>query len=243
MRPFDQEVDFSPARPQTGAMPDTQPPLPKKRGCFFYGCITSLILLAVVLLGMFLVGRYALNRLNRMVADYTDTSPMALPKSQMPPDQLALLTARVDAFHQAVEAHSNTPPLILTGPEANALLGATPELKAYKDEFFVAFDGEETKAQISLPLDSLPPMPVVNFKGRYLNGSGTFKLAISNGLLSIFVDSLVVKGKPVPPPFLASLQQQNLAQSFNQGTNAAALQQFESVQVKDSVLIVTPKTK
>jgi hypothetical protein len=224
-------------------MPDPEPPLPKKRGCFFYGCITAVVLLALAILGIFLLVRFGIGRLNRMVTDYTDTTPVALPKIEMPPDQLKLLTARVDAFEQAVEAHSNTPPLTLTGPEANALLASTPELKAFKDKIYVSFEGEETKAQISFPLDSLPPMPMLNVKGRYLNGTGTFKLAISNGLLSVNVDSLEVKGKPTPATFLASLQQQNLAQSFNQSTNAAVLRQYESVQVKNSVLIVTPKTQ
>ena len=179
-------------------MPEDQPPpLPKKRGCFFYGCITSVVLLFIAILGIFLGVRYFLGRLNNLVATYTDTVPMTLPKSEMPPEQLKILTDRVQAFHDAVEAHSNTPPLTLTGPEANALLGSLPELKAYKDEFFITFEGDQTKAQLSLPLDSLPlpPMPLVDVKGRYLNGKGTFSVAITNGQLSVNIDALEVKGQ------------------------------------------------
>lgn len=223
-------------------MPDPEPPLPKKRGCFFYGCITSVVLLVVAILGIFLVGHYFVGRVNKMVAEYTDTAPMTLPQSEMPAEQLKILNARAQAFHDAVEAHSNTPPLTLTGPEANALLGTLPQLKAYKNEFYVTFDGDQTKAQISLPLDSLPPMPLLDVKGRYLNGKGTFNLALDHGLLFVGVETLEVKGQPVPATFLASMQKQNLAQGFNQGTNGAALQQYESIQVKDSLLIVTPKT-
>jgi hypothetical protein len=223
-------------------MPIPEPPAPpqKKRGCFFYGCVTSLILLAVILLGMFLIGRYLISSANRMVTEYTDTSPVALPKTEMSPEQLKQLEARVEAFSRAMGAHSNTAPLILTGPEVNALLASDTDLQAFKDKFFVSFEGEETKAQISLPLDGIP-IPMLDLKGRYLNGNGTFKLAVSNGLLSVAVDSLSAKGKPLPAAFLASLQRQNLAQGFNSGSNAASLTMFQSVQVKDGALIVVPK--
>jgi hypothetical protein len=130
--------------------------------------------------------------------------------------------------------------LVLTGPEVNALLASTPELKDYKDKIFVSFEGEETRAQISLPLEGLH-IPGLDLKGRYLNGNGTFKLAISNGLASVAVDSFEVKGKPLPAAFLASLQQQNLAQEFNAKSNASPLAGFQSVQVKDGTLIATPK--
>lgn len=222
-------------------MPDSPPPPlppPKKHGCFFYGCIASVVLLALLVVGIFLAARYALGS---FVTNYTDTAPMTLPKSDLPPDQLKQLLARFDAFEKAAQAHTNTAPLTLTGPEANALLASAPELKPYKDEFFVDFSGDQTKAQISLPLDSVH-VPMLNTKGRYLNGKGTFTLAVSNGLLSATVDSLEVKGRQVPAEFLASLRQQNLAQGINSNTNSPLLRQFESVQVKDGLLIITPKT-
>jgi len=223
-------------------MPDPEPQAPprKKRGCFFYGCITSLILLAVAALGIFLGMRYLISRAREMVAQYTDTSPMALPKVDMSPEQLRQLTARVQAFGQALDAHTNTGPLILTGPEVNALLASTPELKDYKDKIYVSFEGEEARAQISLPLEGLH-IPGLDLKGRYLNGNGAFKLAITNGLASVTVASFEAKGKPLPATFLASMQQQNLAQGFNSTTNTASLAGFQSVQVKDSTLIATPK--
>jgi hypothetical protein len=222
-------------------MTNLEPVPPKKRGCFFYGCITCIILALIAGIGLFVAAHYALKYANGMVAEYTDVSPMTLPKSDLPPDDLKQLKARVAAFDAAMDAHTNVPPLILTGPEINALISDTPQTKEFKDRFFVALDGDEIKGQLSLPLDGIPQLQIFNVKGRYLNGSGTFKASITNGLLYVMVQSLEVKGKALPAKFLAGLQQQNLAQSFNDRKNGTAFENYESVVVKDGTLIVKPK--
>ncbi len=177
-------------------------------------------------IGLYLAAHYALKYANGMVAEYTDTSPMTLPKSDLPPDDLKQLKTRVAAFDAAMDAHTNVPPLVLTGPEINALISDTAQTKEFKDRFFVALDGDEIKGQLSLPLDGIPQLQIFNVKGRYLNGSGTFKASITNGLLYVMVQSLEVKGKPLPAKFLAGLQQQNLAQSFNDRTNGTGVREL-----------------
>ena len=218
------------------------PPPAKKHGCFFYGCIASLILLLVLAVGIFFGTRYVFSRLNQLVAQYTDTSPTPLPVVELPPEEMKALTNRIAAFSDALDAHTNAAPLILTGPQVNALLATRPELAAFKGAFFVSFEGGQTQAQISLPLDNLPKLPMVDTKGRYLNGKGTFNLAMSNGILSVLPISLEVKGQPAPPQFLAAFQSQNLAESANRGSNRAVFQRIESVQVTNSTLVIQPKS-
>ena len=225
--------------PEPGSPPP--PPLPKKHGCFFYGCVTSLILLFVLALGLFFGARYGLKWLNGMVAQYTDTSPMTLPVVELPPEEMNALLARVTAFSDALDNHTDAAPLILTGPQANALLATQPVLAAYKGKFFVSFEGGQARAQISLPLDAMPKLPMVDTRGRYLNGSGAFNLAITNGLLSVSLTSLEVKGKPAPAQFLAAFQNQNLAERANKGPNAAVFSQIESLQVTNDTLVIQPK--
>jgi hypothetical protein len=222
--------------------PPPPPPAPKKRGCFFYGCITSLILLLVLAVGIVLGTRFLFSRLNQLVAQYTDTSPKPLPAVELPAEEMKALTERVTAFSQALDAHTNAAPLILTGPQVNALLATRPELAAFKGTIFVSFEGGQTQAQISLPLETLPKLPMVDTKGRYLNGSGTFKLAMSNGLLSVVLTSLEVKDKPAPPEFLGAFQSRNLAESANRGSNSAVFERIESVQVTNSTLVIQPKS-
>jgi len=67
--------------------------------------------------------RYFVGQINAVITEYNGTSPMTLPKVNMPADEVKKLQARLDAFNKAAEAHTNTPPLVLTGPEINALLG------------------------------------------------------------------------------------------------------------------------
>ena len=217
------------------------PPPPKRRGCFFYGCITSLAVLGVMAITIFFVTRYVINRVNRLLAEYTETSPMALPKVKMPAEELKKLKDRMAAFDGAMESQSNTAPLILTDREINALLGSSPQLKDYRDEFYISLEGDQIKGQMSLPLDTFNKMPLLDLKGRYLNGTGILTATITNGTFYVSVKSLEVKGKPLPESFLGPLRQENLAKAFNRGTNATAFERYESVQVKDGVLIIKAK--
>jgi hypothetical protein len=219
--------------------PPPPPPARKKRGCFFYGCVTSLILLLVLAVGFFFGARYLLHQ---FVEQYADTSPAALPAVELPPEEMKAVTERVTAFSDALDAHTNPAPLILTGPQVNALLATQPELAPYKGKFLVSFEGGQTQAQISLPLDKLPKILMGDTRGRYLNGRGTFNLAINGGVLTVVLTSLEVRGKPVPPQFLAGLQNQNLAAGANTGTNAAVFARIQSVQVTNSTLVIQPKT-
>lgn len=225
----------------------------KKRGCFFYGCIISLVLLLLFAGAVGFVVWYGVHTMRGYVAQYTDTSPMQIEKVELPADQLEKLNERIAAFGNAVAAHSNTPPLVLTGPEINAWLSekiqamakTNAAMKSLDGTFFITLEGDEIKGQVSLPLDGLANSAVfrmMNVKGRYLNGAGAFKAAITNGDLFIYVQSLEVKGKPLPPQIMAGLQQQNLAQGVNQQQqNTKALDKFESITVKDSTMVVTPK--
>jgi hypothetical protein len=217
------------------------PPLPKKHGCFFYGCITSLILLLILALGGFLAARYGLKKASQVVAQYSDTNAVPLPTVQLPPEETKALLERVNAFSQALDAHTNAAPLVLTGPQVNAWLATRPEMAPFKGGFFLTLEGDQAKAQISLPLENLPKIPMLDTKGRYLNGSATFNLAITNGDVSLVVTALEVKGQPAPASFMAGFQNQNLAAGFNSGTNAALLEDIESLQVTNSTLVIQAK--
>jgi hypothetical protein len=221
------------------------PPAPqprKGRGCFFYGCITCLILCFVLGVGLFFGVRYLIKTANGWIAQYADTKPMPLPTVELPPAEMKPLLDRITAFSDALDAHTNAAPLILTGEQVNALLASRPELAVFKGKFFVSFEGEQAKAQISLPLETFPITKILDAKGRYLNGSGTFHLAINNGVLSVFLTSLEDKGQAVPASFLSKMQNVNLAQNANTGSNAAVFNQIESLQVTNGTLVIQAKS-
>ncbi|MDB6064236.1 MAG: hypothetical protein JWR26_444 [Pedosphaera sp.] len=215
---------------------------PKRRGCFFYGCITSLVLLLLIGVIAFLGFRYAVNTANAYILEYTDTTAMSLPKVEMSEADLKKLKDRVAAFNQAVNAGSSAPALSLTSQDINALIANSPETQGLKDKVYVTLDGDKVKGQISLPLDKFMKVPLLKTQGRYLNGEGTFDVTITNSLLWIHLQSMEVKGKPLPANVMAQLHEQNLAESANNDpTNRAALDRFESVQVTNGTAVITPK--
>jgi hypothetical protein len=220
----------------------SNPETPKKQhGCFFYGCITCLVLLLVVGLTAFFGVRYAIHRVNAMIAEYTDTQPMALPKEEMPAAELDLLKKRFAAFNDALQAHSNAPPFALTGREINALLASAPEMQLFKDRFHVALEGNQIKGQVSLPVDAFFKIPFIDTKGRFLNGVGVFRAVLTNDQFIVTTDSLEVKGKPLPEVYMAKLRNQNLLENTEIDTNAPVISQSESIEIKDGKLILQPK--
>ncbi|HEX3797310.1 MAG TPA: hypothetical protein VH413_01310 [Verrucomicrobiae bacterium] len=217
-----------------------EPVQKKKRGCFFYGCITCIILAVLVAIGVGVATHYAYKFMSEMVSDYTDTSPIALPSSGISADDLKKLNERMAAFDAAVDAHTNVPPLVLTGPELTALINDCEPVKAVGGKVYLTLDGDQIKGQMSLPLDNIQALQMLNAKGRYFNGSGTFKASVSNGNLSVSIISLEVKGKPLPPKYVAAFQT-SMSQQFNGQPNKPAFDSYESIQVKDGTLVVTPK--
>jgi hypothetical protein len=216
-------------------MTDQTPKRP--RGCFFYGCITSLVLLALML-GALLLG---LHYVRKMVNQFTDTQPMELPALQMSQAERDKVKERFEAFQTAVREQRPTQPLVLTADEINALIASGPEQQALKGKFYVSLEGSQLKGEVSLPLQDLG---LRMLKGRYLNGSATFNLGLHNGVLFVTPQTIAVKGKPVPEVYMQGIRKENLAAGVaNDPKAVAALQGLQDIQVKDGKLVLEPKEK
>jgi hypothetical protein len=218
----------------------TQGPPKKRRGCFFYGCITCLVLFLIVGLMAVLAVRYLVGRANATIIKYTDTSPMTLPKSDMPADEVKKLQARADAFDKAAKAHTSTPALVLTGREINALLAnSTNELRNY---FYVSVEGSELKGQISLPLEKYFKIWTIHTQGRYLNGAATTTATLTNSTLWVKLESLEVKGTPLPEEVMAVFRPQNMAATANNDpTESTFISRLESIIVTNGTVILKAK--
>lgn len=217
----------------------------KGRGCFFYGCLTAVVLMLVVGIGGFLAVRYGLNKLAAFVERYTETTPMALPAVQMPAAEYEALNKRVTAFTDALNAQTAIPPLILTGDEINALIANHPGWKDLKGKVHVAIEADELKGQVSIPMDEFARLPGMSrLKGRYLNGSAALKVSFNNGTLFVTVQSLQVKGESPPEEIMSQLRAQNLAQNMHQDPKTAeVLRKIESIEIKDGRIAVKAKAR
>jgi hypothetical protein len=208
-----------------------------RRGCFFYGCISSLVLL-VLMLGALLVG---LHYVRILVNHYTDAAPMELPTVQMSQGEVDGVRKRFEAFRQAVRQQSPTKPLSLSADDINALIANGPDQQALKGKFYVSLEGDQVKGEVSVPLKDVG---LSMFRNRYLNGSATFSLSFQNGALSISPQTILVKGKALPEVYMKEIRKQNLAASLtNEPGAAAVLKGLEDIQVKEGKLVVVPKAK
>jgi hypothetical protein len=205
------------------------------RGCFFYGCITGAVLLALVL-GALLLG---LHYMKKMVNRYTDTKPIELPTVQMPPAEMAQVKQRLEAFEQAVREQHATKPLTLTADDINVLIATGSDQQSLKGKVYVSLDGDQVKGELSVPLQD---MGLSMLRGRYLNGTATFNLSFREGKLSLTTQTIQVKGEPLPEVYLREIRKQNLAFALTNDAGAAAvLKGLEEIQVKEGKLVIEPK--
>jgi hypothetical protein len=215
-------------------MNDTQ--VQKGRGCFFYGCTTLAVVLVVIVVGGFFAAR---SFVNKAIEKYTDTAPMALPKVEISAAEAAAVQDRVKVFKAALDAGTNTEALALSEKELNALIAQSPDFAELKDKVYVGIVSNRITGQISLPLDKFP---IGRTTGRYLNGSAAFNVSMDGGVLLVTLESLEVKGAPLPAQFLQGLKQQNLAKDADQDIKRAELlRKLQSIEVRDGRIVVTSR--
>ena len=79
--------------------PTTLSPAPKPRGCLFYGCLTSVVLLLLAGLLGFLAVRFVRNKIN----SYTEAQPLKMPRVEMTDAEFQVLEQRVKSFTGGLE--------------------------------------------------------------------------------------------------------------------------------------------
>jgi len=209
---------------------------PKQRGCFFYGCLSLAVLgLLVIVLGV--VGYFVVrSTVARWTNDYTETTPALVEKVEYPRAKMDALRAQLAAFKDALDKGTNQMELVLTADDLNALIA---QEKGIQGKLFVRID-DRIKGELSLPLEDIGPFKL---KGRYLNGTVTFKVVLANGALDVRLDDVTVKGKPLPGMFLSGLKKQNVAQNFqNDPKTAADIAKFDSIQITNGTVILRNRT-
>jgi hypothetical protein len=207
-----------------------------RRGCFFYGCIASSLLLAIILVAALLGLRVA----KKLVTDFTDTKPATFPEVKLSQSELDALQQRIETFRGAVKQGQPTGPLTLNADEINGLIATDPDLKDFKRKLYVIMEGDQLKAQVSVPMEQIG-LPM--FQGRYLNGTATFELALRNGAIRLTPQSFVSKGRPLPDVYMEKVRKQNLARNLNSDPRAqAALDRLHEIKVKDGKLVLAPKS-
>lgn len=233
------EIPAEPSGPIDNSVRDLEPPR-NPVGCFLPGCVICLVLVLAVALVGFLAIRTVAKRLNAFIAEYTESQPMNLPQVEIGPDELKSLQERWKKFS---DDGTNTATITLTAREINALLATDPGTRQMKDWFYVIVDGDTVRGQVSMPMESQFKVPFLRFKGRYLNGSAVFSVTMSNQMLRVTIQSLEVKGRPVPGKFMEQLEGVDFAGDYYAGSNSSPRLRIESVAVTNGTIVIKRAAK
>jgi len=219
-------------------MTGSQPPKEKKSRLGLYlgiGCLTAAVLMGV--LG-YLGYKGVKGVISGFVEEFTDTEPRALPEVLMSEEDARTVIATVEDFKEAVRQGQPTDPLLLTGDDTNLLIHSHPNWKSLKGKVYITIEDDNIRGEVSIPLDEIGGF----VKGRYLNGSAVFSVALLDGRLLVFVNAIEVKGKSLPEGFMKQFRTENLAKDANENEDMAdVIEKLDSIFVKDSQLIIVPK--
>lgn len=199
------------------------------------GCVT--VILLAVAAGLFLYQSGA-KILKKVADEYTATSPATLPAVEATPEEASNLVTRVEAFSRSLKEGQSGQELTLTARDINVLIQKNPGGSELAGKVYVTLDGDRIRGEASIPLEQLGAF----FKGRWLNGSGTFRVETAAGRLLVFMDALSVRGKQLPEPFMAGIRGKNLAEDVAKNPKTVeALGKIESISVRDGKLHIQAK--
>jgi hypothetical protein len=209
----------------------------RKKGCLFYGCLTSIILGLVLFVAVPLAIYYGVNvAVGKFVENYSDVDPIELPTIEMAEADLTMLKQRVETFREAIKNKEASPPLELSAEEINALIFHDKQLEKLKGKAYLEIEGNALKGKVSIPLNELNLDSDVP---RYINGSGAFEVSISNGNLSVILQSLEIKGKSLPAPIQNVIQGKNLFENAQWDPDTERLiKRLKTFEIRDGKLLL-----
>jgi hypothetical protein len=228
---------FPPFRQDAGMASEQR--VPTKKGCFFYGCLTAVVLGVFGVILLYFTYHFFKRSADRLIIEYTTNAPVKIPRVELPPGPYRDLTNRLYAFGQALEKQDASRELVLTAEEINGLINQDPDLKSFRDAVFVHIVSNKISGDISMPLSDIGPFKL---SGRYLNGVASFQVALTNNQLDVRIDNVQVNGKPLPGVFMSKLKGENLAEKFESDPKTRELlDKLDTIRIEDGKLYLRNK--
>ena len=213
---------------------------PRRRGCFFYGCIIAsvLALLVAILVGIlaFVAYRWA----NRMVDEYTAPRPYSFPRSKCQPRNVRSWTTGSRHFAKPWKWDTAIEPLVLTSDDFNALIEKNGE---FKGTVYVKIEGDQVKGRVSFPLDKLK-LPFTMVKGRYLERRGRFQsIALRWRADRPPPGARGQRQESARPDTMSDFRKENVVKDVKDPKITAMLRKLESLEIKDGKIILKVRAK
>lgn len=220
-------------QPQTfGSVPGhvTQPKK-KGRGCWFYGCLTVVVLFLIVAVGGYLAVKHFIGK---AVETYSTTTPIELPAVSVEKAQYDDLIKRVNDFKSAIDTGSGSNQLVLGAQDINALIAHDPEWEVARGKVYVEVRNGRVFARFNVPLDWF------GYSGRYVNGEGEFGLSFKDGMLNLVPDNVLFNGQPAPAEILKQIAGERLSTaSLEEAKQREFFEKLASIEIAADKIVVT----
>ena len=215
------------AQPPAEQPPTEERPRREGRGCFFWGCLSLVILFLVLLIGVPLAAYFAVRHyVNKFTAD----TPLNIAAVELPEEEMKALEARFEAFETAIDK-GDPQDLEITAKEINAMIAEDVDLKGH---VLVRIADGKVGGDISIPMDRLP-----GGANRYLNATADFDVSMEGGVLIVTLADAKVNGAPLPQAIMDGLAGENLAKdAYDDPENAEVLRKFESLEIVGDKMIL-----
>lgn len=210
-----------------------------QRGCLFYGCIFSAAAILLLMgVSTFFIFK-GVQQFVKVVASVSEDHPRVLPVVQANPEEVQKIRDRLDKIGEQLESDAViTEPIELTELEINQLIQSDPQ---FKGKFYVDFEPDEIKGEVSLPLDDFSKY-FKTLKGKYLNGDAEFTAEITRqGFLDVHLVNLTVgDGKTLPVNAMLQIKKENMAKEMNSDPKVVkVLKKMDRLEIlKDRVRLV-----
>lgn len=204
----------------------------KRRGCFFYGCSSIVVLvLACTAILVFLV--YLL--LSR--------KQMEMPPVAVESGEYEDIKARVESFAQALD--QGRPAILrLTAKDLNVLVQFDPRLAEYKDRVRILIEDGKLAGYVSFPADMFQTLLKWASRSMFLNAKATFSIGTLRGTPYAHLAALEIKGKPLPTVVLRGIQAENLLEPLLRRPEVQVrAMKVTAIRVEDDAVVLESATK
>lgn len=217
---------------QQTSTPETK----KKRGCFFYGCLTFSILLviAIVFAGTGLYLGY--KNVSSTLTEIAENEPALINTESYTDEEVEATMVKIGKFLSSVKEDLPGEPLVLSAREINSLIQTEDDLAPFRDRIKVDFEGDKVNAQISAPLS------IFNMPDKYLNGQATVRIGQGKNGVELYLEEIRVKDRTLPSAIMTLLRETDLVEELRKDSdNREFLEHLDRVQLQNGRLIIYGK--
>ena len=199
----------------------------KKKGCFFWGCATFLLLAFITGICLFFVYK----KINSTVNEFTSATPVEIASVKYTREERDIANKKVTAFVDIIKKGESVAQEEFTDRELNIYIDSHEKLK---NKLKLDFSGDKIKSALNIPLNEIPMM-----NGRYLVGDAVLKVDCENGDLNIKIESLNVNAKQLPDSLLQAIKNMNFAKNFyDNPTSRPIAKRIKTIEMRDHKLFI-----